>query len=816
MDAASSHDQFNRPTGAAAPREILAFVCLLIGLESAYFWDALRPGYVLSAADWLLATESFRESGAADYEPANRLLTDIACQMEPWMDLAGREWRAGRVPLWNPYAGCGAPLLANAQSGVFYPLNFVSFLTGSPFAWVVMAMVKLFMAGIGAFLFANELGLGRRGRWFAGLNFPFSGFVVVWLQYPMGSVAVWLPVLLWLTEKLVQRPGPFWTALLAASVGSMLLAGHPETAAHILILTACYVLWRFASTQPAGFWRTQRSVLVALRSLRWFTFACATGFLLAAVQLVPLAEYLQRSQAWSDRSGEIRSVWKFRKPDLLSMPALALPYVYGSYLRGHPHVEKALGVENFNEIAGGYTGLATIAVLVPLAMRVRRHRWISFWIAVDVVALAAIYRFPIVDNLLRIVPILNVTQNQRLLLVVSLAHCLLGGAGLDAWEEFAAPSNRRFRLLLSCLLAAAVIALVLAGLLVRSLAPKIRERAIEHFEKQAAARGLPTDALDARAQRQADQVVRFFPRYYLAIAVLAVGIVGMIQLAGRVNEKSVSRSMLLFSLADLFMFGRGYNPAIPLERYFPDCSVTKFLRDRQAQMGYEPIRVLSLEEEFPPNVLARYQIADLRNYDALEHRELLNFFSGLWREPAGRLTSTSWTTWDRVAAELPRLRLGSVRYIVTTLEPPTDFGAVKLVYKNGRVSVYELESATWTHFVKPGIRGEASIEEPFAAITREIQAGHLQLTCTVPESGGLIVIANTAMSGWRARLDGDRVPIEPYQNAFLSVPVPVGEHTIELSYEPASFRWGVGMSLCGLACLFGLAASALRLKLQRS
>ena len=138
-------------------RELLIFATVLLFLECFYFSDALRPGRVLSAADWLLATESFRAPGEPEHEPTNRLLTDIACQMEPWMKLAADEWHAGRVPLWNPHAGCGAPLLANAQSGVFNPINFIYFLTRSPYSWVAMAMVKLFIAGIGAFLLATPV-----------------------------------------------------------------------------------------------------------------------------------------------------------------------------------------------------------------------------------------------------------------------------------------------------------------------------------------------------------------------------------------------------------------------------------------------------------------------------------------------------------------------------------------------------------------------------------------------------------------------------------------------------------------------------------
>lgn len=37
-------------------------------------------------------------------------------QFYPWRHFAMGEFAAGRFPLWNPYNGAGAPLLANYQS----------------------------------------------------------------------------------------------------------------------------------------------------------------------------------------------------------------------------------------------------------------------------------------------------------------------------------------------------------------------------------------------------------------------------------------------------------------------------------------------------------------------------------------------------------------------------------------------------------------------------------------------------------------------------------------------------------------------------
>jgi len=67
MEANQSHS----PSVRLSPRELITFVAVLLALEAVFFSDALRPGWVLSAADWLLATESFRISGGPEFDPTD-------------------------------------------------------------------------------------------------------------------------------------------------------------------------------------------------------------------------------------------------------------------------------------------------------------------------------------------------------------------------------------------------------------------------------------------------------------------------------------------------------------------------------------------------------------------------------------------------------------------------------------------------------------------------------------------------------------------------------------------------------------------------
>ena len=71
-----------------------------------------------------------------------------------------------------------------------------------------MAAGRLWVAGLGMFLLARSWGCGYWGRWFAGLVYPFCGFLVVWLLYPVTPVAIWLPWLLLASDRVLTNPGP--------------------------------------------------------------------------------------------------------------------------------------------------------------------------------------------------------------------------------------------------------------------------------------------------------------------------------------------------------------------------------------------------------------------------------------------------------------------------------------------------------------------------------------------------------------------------------------------------------------------------------
>ncbi len=66
---------------------------------------------------------------------------------------------------------------------------------------------------------------------------------------------------------------------------------------------------------------------------------------------------------------------------------------------------------------------------------------------------------------------------------------------------------------------------------------------------------------------------------------------------------------------------------------------------------------------------------------------------------------------------------------------------------------------------------------------------------------GVTVLSDTFAPGWRAFLDGRRVPILRVNGLFRGIATPAGAHTIVFTYRPTAFLVGLSLSLFTLALL---------------
>jgi hypothetical protein len=80
------------------------------------------------------------------------------------------------------------------------------------------------------------------------------------------------------------------------------------------------------------------------------------------------------------------------------------------------------------------------------------------------------------------------------------------------------------------------------------------------------------------------------------------------------------------------------------------------------------------------------------------------------------------------------------------------------------------------------------------------QPGKIEMTATAP-TRQLLVLSESYHSGWRAEVDGEATPVVRVYGDFMGCVLEAGQHRIEFTFAPPSFRRGVWMSLAGLAAL---------------
>ncbi len=662
-------------------RELLTFILILgLGL-TAFFHESLLGNKVLSPADVLLVSASFRDETTADYEPANRLLMDPVLQFQPWLEFNRRMVRSGRLPLWNGQAGCGVPHLANGQSAVFDPFHLLAYLGPTPRAYAWIAAARLFAAGIGMFLLARIWGLGYWGRWFAGLVYPFCGFLVVWLLFPVTSVAIWMPWLFLATECVFRSPGPRTAGGLAVATALVLFGGHIQTSAHVLLAVGLYAIWKTWFEREQGPIEIRRIWLAGMAGL-------VLGVAMAAVQILPMAAYLARSPVWGDRQRELPAWWSVVSPRWLDALCTAIPYAYGSQRFGHPNLARALGVHNLNESAGGFAGLTAVIWLAPLAFVVRRRSpRVGFLAGMVVIGAMGAFRLPPVDNLLRAIPVLDVTDNRRLTLWVAFGLTMLGGIGLDHLGE-------TWRLARGWIAMAIVGAIGMGTLAiaVRGFEPSIRARAFAHYERAAEeSAGADPATYRERAKRQVRRTLDFLPRTY-GLAATELGILAALMVVlrrARAGPAWTPPVVLAMTLVDLGLFGSGLNPAIRPELHALEPPVIDRLRE-----GLPPgARAMGLGEELPPGVLMRFGLADPRNYDSVELARSLSWFDPIYEPSGSGRTSRSPVTWESAIRGRDRLRDASVGALVAATPPPP--GAFDRVEESGHVWIAWLDARPW-------------------------------------------------------------------------------------------------------------------------
>ena len=196
-------------------------------------------------------------------------------------------WRQGMVPLWNPYVGCGAPLLAELQSIVVSPWMLFYTLWPSLKTHNYLLVAQEVLGTVGMYLAARSLGLSRYGAIFAALVHLCCPHQQ-WRQELQMNHSFY-PITVWAFIRLYQTKHFLWA--LAAGVGCAAQIVSGDAQVSLLSITVVSVLFVCMNIFGEG---RQEPVLKRLSGAGiWLTAVGVNAFCLSAPVFLGFVEYVR-------------------------------------------------------------------------------------------------------------------------------------------------------------------------------------------------------------------------------------------------------------------------------------------------------------------------------------------------------------------------------------------------------------------------------------------------------------------------------------------------------------------------------------------
>jgi len=171
---------------------------------------------------------------------------DLYCEIAPVMQYGFGRLRAGDFPLWNDRQLCGTPFFANPVHGLLQPLNLVFLFLDMPPALALHAFLALSLMGFFFVLFMRSLGVSYVAASLGGVVYVCCGATAAAMSRPaLANVLAWMPLLCWALRVHLCRPRAATLIFSAMVLSLLLLSGSPVmalAATSFAFLYACVLI----------------------------------------------------------------------------------------------------------------------------------------------------------------------------------------------------------------------------------------------------------------------------------------------------------------------------------------------------------------------------------------------------------------------------------------------------------------------------------------------------------------------------------------------------------------------------------------------
>lgn len=699
----------------------------------------------------------------------NGLLSDVVSIIYPWRIYGIDLVKQGIFPLWIPHALGGAPLAANFQSGLFYPLNIIFFIFSNISAWSIYVIIQPVMASVFCYLFLKNLKISTFSSLIGGLTFAFSGFMMVWYEYGIvGHAGLWLPLLLLMVDRMEDKVSFKWLFLNAIFVSMSILAGYPQIAIYSLAVCSAYALYRYYQSKKKG-------TLIVFPAM-------VIGMLLSAIQILPGLELMRLSIRQSD-------------PTALSffsgiIPLKNLLLSFAPDFFGHPATLNWWGNAAYNETAF-YIGIFGIIFAVfAFLTRAKPGSSLTFFRLLLVVSSFLVFDNPISRFFSQLeLPGLSVASAGRYLFLVDFSLSILAAYGL---EHFFNKQNKK-----TLVFVVLTMAVLFTGLWVFVLlGPKY----------------LYSDPV-WKMNLSVSQRNLILPSF---IACVFIGIAAVYYIFSKEGKKRILlfKTIILFIVVfDLFRFGWKYNPYVSAGYLYPETPITSFLQKQEGLYRFFGL--------IPQSMFIPYNLLSAEGYEPLMVKRYSEFAQRINEEKLENISSGS--RWIKVnRRESPLANLLGIKYYLT-INPLSEFETKwNLLYQSGKSLIYENKEVLPRSFIvhdyqvltdkeilrnlmeksgssqkivyleeKPSLEPEKELSADSVKIDEPLYFKNQVIINTKSESAGFLFLSDTYYPGWQAFVDNQKTKIYRTNYTFRSIFLPKGEHRVEFVYWPDSFKIGL-------------------------
>ena len=756
-------------------REDLACIGLLTLAVLAFFWP-------------LLLTGAWIPSGGGD----------LVSFLWPMYRFAARSLRSGTVPLWNPYLYSGAPFAADNQSGVFYPVNLLTFALLGPPSYPVMEGLVVFhiwLAAVGTYVMLRAMRIRRSAAVLGGLAFALSDLFVTHIgNLNLNATAAWLPFALWASQRALRDRSVRWAVGAGAVVAVAALAGHAQLFLFLSLGLALLHLYHAARA------------LVEARAdgLRDFAAILGLGLLTAAVGVGGAA--LMLIPAWQMAGHTGRGRLPYQEATRYSLPPRALIGLLAPGFYGR-------GAANFwgpwDRVEVGYAGVATLVLAAYGTLVAVRSVWkrraapdkgsaekhgkgtfpAGFFALLIPAAfvLAMGNHTPLYRLLYRFVPTFDqIRAPARLIVLGDLGLAAMAAFGLDRLlAGFGGPKRQLASL-------AAVAVLAAAALLTFGL-PQARSLPPPHHVASAT-RSIVMGAGLLALTGGAVLLLRWrrWARWLFPL-LLAADLIAL----GSTLEIERNDPTLGFRHPDVVAFLKSDTSFFRIEddapAWQPDASLVHELYDIAGVYNplslapYEAYRWAVRERGSPLyNFLGvKYVLAAKGNPPGDERLvpvfagEELDVYLNTAAYPRALFVTAAEVVQDHEAAwrAVHGPGFDPRQEVVLEAGPDVDASTDSAAGGDGAVAL---------SFVRYGLNDVA-----------------VRVNASQP---GWLVLSDVFYPGWRAELDGDTAPLLRANYTFRAVRIPAGEHLVELTFAPRT--WHIGLAISATTWI-GIVAAAL-------